>query len=171
PEREESEESYNGRLTGTIHSILIAPNSEITIQVDNRTQKTFRITFGSKIYSKLKRQNVALWDLRLNQEVDVNVIKGEIDTLDITKAAPPVTLTGKVEQVSVNGDKIEIRIPYDAATQQTNRIRTINVPMATQILEGTTERGRKDLKEGMEVVVVYGENEDVIPEKIIILSK
>ncbi len=171
PDTEDTEEVYNGRITGSIHSILIAPNSEVTIQINERTQKTFKITFASKMYSNLKRKDIALWDLRLNQEVDINVIDGEIDTLDVIKAAPPITLTGRVEQVSVNGDKLEMRIPYDSATQQTNRIRTVNVPMATQILEGTSERGRNDIKEGMEIVVVYGQDEEVIPEKIIILSK
>ncbi len=172
PDRdEETEELYNGRAKGTIHSILIAPNSEVTINIDSRTQKTFKINIGTKIYSNPKRKDVAIWDLRLNQEVDANVKDGEVITLDITKPAPAVTLTGTIEKVSTNGDAIEIRIPYDQATDQTNRIRTVNVPMPTQIIEGTTERGRKDLKKGMEVVVVYGQDEEVIPEKIIIISK
>ncbi len=171
PEVEESQATFTGKATGTIHSILIAPESKVIIQLDNRTQKTFEISLGTKIYSNLQRKDVAIWDLRLNQGVDLNVVDGEVTTLDISKAAPPITLTGSITEASINGDQIQVRIPYDSATGQTNRIRTINVPMGTQILEGTIERGRKDLKDGMEVVIVYGEDEEFIPEKIIIISK
>lgn len=171
PEVEKPEEVFTGKITGTVYSILIAPKSKVTIQVDNKTQKTFDINFATKIYSDLKRKDVALWDLRLNQEVDLNVVDGEVTAVDITKAAPPITLTGNIVDTSINGDQIKLRIPYDSTTLQTNSIRTINVPMGTQILEGTIERGRNDLKVDMEVVVVYGQDEEIIPEKIIIIAK
>ena len=170
-EENDTEEVYTGKLTGRIHSILIAPKSEITVQINNKEYKTFEIGFDIAMYSNLKRKDVALWDLRLNQEVDVNVVKGEVKTLEITKAAPPITFTGRITKTSINGDQIEMDISYNSSTQQVSRKKTINVPMATRILDGTVERGRKDLREDMEIVVVYGENEEVIPERIIILSK
>lgn len=165
------EATYTGKLTGTIESIYIAPRSSVTIRVDNKTKKTFEVTLGTTIYSNLKRNNIAIWDLRLNQEVDLTVVKGEIERLEITKSAPATTVTGTVVETTINGDQIQLRIPYDIATGQTNKVVTINVPMETQILEGTTERARINIKTGMEVVVVYGVDDEVIPEKVIIISK
>ena len=171
PGETDKDEVYTGELTGKIYSLFIAPNPKITIQVDDKTQRTLDIGFSSKMYSNLKRKGINLWDLRLNQEVDLNVVKGVVESLDVTKPAPPITYTGSIGKVSINGDEIEMRISYDSSSEQTNSVKTISIPMATQILQGTLERGRNDLKEGMEIVVVYGQDEDIIPEKIIILAK
>lgn len=169
-EPDKEKDTYTGQLIGSIHSILFAPGSELTIETDNKKMYTFDIGLDTKIYSDLKRKDISPWDLRLNQGVELKVVNGEITRLDVTKAAPPITLTGVITKTSTNGDQIEMRIAYDATTQQENRTKTINVPMATQILSGTAEKNRKDLKEGMKIVVVYGENEEVIPEQILILA-
>ena len=95
----------------------------------------------------------------------------EIKTLDVMKAAPPVTLTGTITTTSLNGDKFDMRVSYDVVTGENNVIKSINVPMATKIIDGTIERGRKDLQADMQVVVVFGENGSPEPEQIVILGK
>ena len=167
----EEVEDYTGQLTGKIHSILMAPKSELTIQNAQGDLRTIGISFDTALYSNLTRKPVALWDLRLSQEVNVNVIKGEVETLEITKPAPPITLTGRIIETSISGDQIKMNVSYNSSSKQVNGKKTINVPMGTQILDGTIERGRNDLRADMEIVVIYGQNEDVIPEQIIILSK
>lgn len=169
PEKPE-EERFTGNLTGTVHSVLIGPKSKITVQISGR-EKKFDISFDTKMHNDVKRREVFIWDLRLNQEIDLKVVDNVVESLNITKEAPPVTVTGRIIKTSVSGDQIEIRVSHDSISQQTNTRRTINVPMATKILDGTNERGRKDLKEDMEVIVIYDEDGKYLPTKIIILSK
>lgn len=157
-------------LTGTIYSILLAPTPEITIQlIDGR--KTYLLTPNSELYSNLARRGISVWDLRLNQRVELEAANREIKRLEVTRAAPPVTLTGTIIRTSINGEQIDLRVPYDSATGQTDLVRTINVPMKTQITDGTIQRGRKDLNDNMQIVVVFGENGSLEPEQIVILAK
>lgn len=158
------EETFTGDVTGTIYSLLIGPNSEMTIEVSSRQNKKFDITFDTQMYHELKRKQVYLWDLRLNQEVNLEIVNNEIKSLNITKDAPPVTITGSIMDTSISGDQIEVRLSRGLT-------RSIKVPMGTTILDGTNERGRKDLAKGMEIVILYDEDEEFIPTKIIILSK
>ena len=74
-------------------------------------------------------------------------------------------------KTSINGDTIDLQVHYDILTQQSNVVRTVNVPMLTKITDGAINRGRKDLAENMQVVVVFGENGSLEPEQIVILTK
>ncbi|HHX63215.1 MAG TPA: S-layer homology domain-containing protein [Epulopiscium sp.] len=158
-------------VVGSIYSILMAPTPEVTIQLSNGRQVVYEITPNTQVYSNLVRRNISLWELRLNQQVELEVANKEIKRLDITKAAPPITLTGTILKTSTNGDTIDLQVHYDIITQQSNVVRTVYVPMITQITDGTIQRGRKDLVENMQVVVVFGENGSLEPEQIVILGK
>ena len=165
------DEQFTGSLKGSIYSVLIGPESELTIQLSDRELKEFKIDFNSKIYSHIDRKNISLWDLRLNQEIEVKVVNDKVESVTIVKEAPPVTLNGKITNVSVSGDQIDMYVTYSSLGQGANIEKTIDIPMETRVIEGTRERGRKDLKEGMEVIVIYEKSGDTRPERIIILSK
>ena len=172
PEKESEPEDVTPRqLTGNIHSVLVAPTAELTIQLSNGRKMTYEITPNTQMYSYLVRKEISLWDLRLNQEAEIEVIGNKLQTLEITKAAPPITLTGTILSTSTSGDKIELQVHYDASTQESNVVRTVQVPMITNITDGTIQRGRKDLSKDMQVVVVFGENGSLEPERIVILTK
>lgn len=165
----EKEDNTVSVVTGNIYSILIGPKPEITLQLSDGTSRKYELTPDADIYSHLIRRNITIWDLRLNQQVELQVINRQIKVLDVKKAAPPVTLTGTISRTSVKGDEIEVYVAFDPVTQVKGVTRKISVPMTTQIIEGTIQRSRKDLKEDMKVVVIYGE-EAAEPEQIIIVS-
>ena len=175
PEEEITEpkedEKFTGSLKGGLYSVLIGPESAVKIQLANGELKEFKIDFNSKIYSHIDRKNISLWDLRLNQEIEVKIVDDRVESVTITKEAPPVTLNGKITDVSVSGDQIDMYVTYSSLGQGANIEKTINVPIETRVIEGTRERSRKDLKEGMEIVVIYEKSGDTRPERIIILSK
>lgn len=168
--KEDEADDRVSTVKGSIYSILIAPTSEVTLQLSDGTRKRYEIGENADLYSTLTRRNISIWDLRLNQQVELEVASRQIKFLEITKAAPPLTYTGTITSTSTRGDQIEVYVAYDPLTQTKNFTKLIDVPMSTQILDGTIQRGRKDLKEDMQVVITYGEN-NIEPEQIIILSK
>ena len=168
---DDKEDMSVSQITGSIYSILMAPVPEVTVQLNNGTRRAYKVTSATEMYSSLTRREISLWDLRLNQQVEMSVGNREIRTLDVTTAAPPMTLTGTIIKTSINGDKIDLRVSYDSVTQESNVVRTVSVPMVTQITDGTIQRGRKDLKINMQVVAVFGENGSQEPEQIVILGK
>lgn len=170
-DREDKDSAVVTQVTGSIYSILIAPVPEVTIQLSNGTRRAYKVTSTTEMYSVLARKEISVWDLRLNQQVEMDIKNKEIQTLDVMRVAPPVTLTGTITQTSATGDKVDLLVSYDAATGESNVVKSISVPMSTQIIDGTVQKGRKDLRKNMQVVVVFGENGSLEPEQIVILAK
>ena len=156
-------------LTGTIQSITIATQPEVTIQTAEGAV-TLAITSSSELYDKKAREDIQAKDLLLNSQVEVQAESKEVLSLKVTAYPKSVSYKGTIVSIASNGQYIDVLVDYDEMLQESKIVKRINVPGTVSIQINGKEQYRNLLKEGMDILVTYQYAHDSAPQTIRVID-
>lgn len=109
-------------LVGTITGIHIKKNSELTLTVSNK-EETYTTSTRLKIFNETGTGTLSLYDLRLDQEVTVEIGIGGVTKVQMGRklVSEPTGLKTTVTQVLESSNLLLV-------TDDSNRLRTVTLP-------------------------------------------
>lgn len=113
-------------VVGKISGINIKKNSELTVTLTTGKDETYGFSTKAKLLNETGDNNIAIYDLRLDQEVTVDIGIGGITKLQLGRkiVAEPTGIKATISQV-VDSSNILL------VTDENNRLRTVTFPVGS----------------------------------------
>mgnify|MGYP000844167542 FL=1 len=102
-------EGWRQRISGTVESILIAPVCKMTITDKDGKTKEYAI-LPSVAISSSSSTVASIYDLRLGQEVELNLESEEVGSIHIARQKVDTTYQGTIEDISNDRKVITIKV-------------------------------------------------------------
>lgn len=156
-------------VTGTIKEIHIAQTSKVIVNVNNET-KTYILGSDVEMYNNYDKKFITVRDLHLGQEVTLLLDSEEVISLDVEDTSTSVNLMGSITNIGKNYSYIDVLVDYDYVTGESKVYKRIEIDSDTNITLNGKKQNKNILEEGMEIVINYKYLDDIIPEKILVIS-
>ncbi len=113
-------------VVGKISGINIKKNPELTVTLTTGKDETYGFSTKAKLLNETGDNNIAIYDLRLDQEVTVDIGIGGITKLQLGRkiVAEPTGIKATISQV-VDSSNILL------VTDENNRLRTVTFPVGS----------------------------------------
>ena len=156
-------------VMGTIKEIHIAQTSKVIINVNNET-KTYILGSDVEMYNNYDKKFITVRDLHLGQEVTLLLDSEEVISLDVEDTSTSVNIKGSITSIGRNYSYIDVLVDYDYITGESKIYKRIELDNDTNITLNGKKQNKNILDEGMEIVINYKYLDDIVPEKILVIS-
>ncbi|OON98302.1 MAG: hypothetical protein ATN32_00005 [Candidatus Epulonipiscium fishelsonii] len=156
-------------LSGKIQAINIKHKPEIVVAIGEITE-TFVITPTTKIYDNKLDEEITVNELKLYNKVTIQAESNEILDLTIEEYSKKLIYKGIIDKIREDGITMDILIEYDIMTDNSLFIKSIKIPSETIVTVDGEQSYTKELKEGMEVLIIYENYGDSTPKELVALN-
>ena len=122
------------------------------------------------MYNNYEKEFITVRDLHLGQEVTLLLDSEEVISLDVEDTSTSVNLKGSITSIGKNYSYIDVLVDYDYVTGESKVYKRIELDSDTNITLNGKKQNKNILEEGMEIVINYKYLDDIIPEKILVIS-
>lgn len=157
-------------IQGTLSQIIISATPQVTVNVNN-TPTTYTLATNAEIYDINKDKNIAIRDLHLGQKVKLIVENNLVVTLKTDSASDEVNIMGSIVRVGKRAEYIDVLLDYDPISGKSKVEKRVNLSDDVRVLINGKNKDIDDLDKNMGIVVNYQYLDDVVPQKITVISE
>ena len=157
-------------FVGTVESIIISNTPQLVVRSKGEL-KTVNITTNTDLYDSTSKNDVSLREILLGSKVEVLTESKEAVSVVVKEKSTEISYKGTVQYVGPGAKYIDVVVEYDALTGETMTLKRVNVPTQVKIIVDREVGYRNQIKEGMEVLMIYNYGEDMAPQSIEVIAK
>lgn len=162
--------SEESSFVGTVESIIISNTPQLIVRSKGEL-KTVNITTNTDLYDSTSKSDVSLREVLLGSKVEVLTESKEAVSVVVKEKSTEISYKGTVQYVGPGAKYIDVVVEYDALTGETMTLKRVNVPTQVKIIVDREVGYRNQIKEGMEVLMIYNYGEDMAPQSIEVIAK
>ena len=161
--------SEESSFVGTVESIIISNTPQLIVRSKGEL-KTVNITTNTDLYDSTSKSDVSLREVLLGSKVEVLTESKEAVSVVVKEKSTEISYKGTVQYVGPSAKYIDVVVEYDALTGETMTLKRVNIPTQVKIIVDREVGYRNQIKEGMEVLMIYNYGEDMAPQSIEVIK-